>query len=132
MSQIGIEQGEGKKYPGQKFLEYQLSWFGRVYCEDDDVTFADRDKAKKAFIAFLEAYADSGEAIEGKEKMDEFKTGFKGLHDAVYPRVVKDETHLYGYKVMNGILKNRSLGYEITGQPQKGPWTVIRVDANYE
>lgn len=132
MSQVGIEQREGKKYPGQKFLEYQLSWFGRVYCKDDDVTFADRDKVKKAFIAFLKAYADSGETVDGKEKMAEFQTEFKRLHDAVYPSVVKDKTHPYGYKKMNDILKNHNLGYEIVGQPQKGPWTVIRVDANHE
>ena len=50
---------EHKNYSGQKYLEYQLSWFGKVYSEDDDITFADKDKAKKAFLAFLVFHPDS-------------------------------------------------------------------------
>lgn len=120
------QRKEQKNHSGQKYLEYQLSWFGKTYHSEDDPTFVDNVIENKPLVAFLEAYADSGEAIEGKEKMAEFQTEFKRLHDAVYPSVVKDKTHLYGYKVMNGTLKNRSLGYEITGQTQRGPWKVIK------
>lgn len=126
------QRKEQKNYSGQKYLEYQLSWFGKTYHPEDDLAFVDNVIENKPLVAFLEAYADSGETVEGKEKMTEFQTEFKRLHDAVYPSVVKDKTHPYGYKVMNDILKNRNLGYEIAGQPQKGPWTVIRVDANCE
>lgn len=126
-----ILRKEHKNYSGQKYLEYQLSWFGKVYSEDDDITFADKDKAKKEFVAFLESYAESGGQIEGPE-MKAFQAEFKRLHDAVYPSVVKDQTHSYGYQVMNKILKNRILGYEIIGQPRKGPWRVIRAGANQE
>lgn len=61
---------EGIGHMGQKYLEYQLSWFGKKYCEDNDITFVDKKKAKKEFIAFLEKYAESGEEIDGCEKMD--------------------------------------------------------------
>ena len=76
---------------GQKYLEYQFSWFGKTYSKDDDITFADEDKKKKALIAFLEAYANSGEEIDGKEKMDAFKAEFKKLHDAMYPSVLSNQ-----------------------------------------
>lgn len=124
------QRKEEKNHSGQKYLEYQLSWFGKTYHPEDDLAFVDNVIENKPLVAFLEAYADSGEAIEGKEKMVAFQTEFKRLHDAVYPSVVKDKTHPYGHKVMNGILKDRNLGYEITGQLQKGPWRVIRAEAN--
>lgn len=126
------QREDGVNHTGQIYLEHQLSWFGKTYHSGDDLIFADNIIENQPLVAFLKAYADSGETVEGKEKMAEFQTEFKRLHDAVYPSVVKDKTHPYGYKVMNDILKNRNLGYEITGQPQKGPWTVIRVDANHE
>ena len=49
-------------------MEYQLSWLGKKYCEDDDITYADKEKAQKEFIEFLEPYAESGEQIVGKGK----------------------------------------------------------------
>ncbi|MBD5155771.1 MAG: DEAD/DEAH box helicase family protein [Oscillibacter sp.] len=119
---------EGVNRTGQKYLEYQFSWFGKTYCKDDDMTFADKDKDKKAFIAFLEAYADSGEIIDGKEQMDAFCDKFTTLYDAVYPRATKDKDRSYKHLKMNILLKERSLEYEITGQPQNGPWQVVRTN----
>lgn len=117
-----------RQHIGQKYLEYQLSWFGKVYCEDDDMTFFDPEKAKERFIEFLESYAESADAIEGTEKMKEFQTQFARLHDIVYPRAVKDKKREYGYLKMNEILKERNLGYRLEGKPQVGPWTVIEFE----
>ena len=51
------EKNECKSLEGQKYLEYQLSWFGKKYCADNDITFVDKKKAKKEFTAFLENYS---------------------------------------------------------------------------
>lgn len=117
---------------GQIYLEHQLSWFGKTYHLEDDLAFAGNVIENRPLVAFLEQYAESGEEIEGSEKMKVFQAEFKRLHDTVYPCVKKDKTHSYGHKVMNDILRDRSMGYEITGRPNNGPWRVIRVDANQE
>lgn len=111
---------------GQKYLEHQLSWFGRTYCEDDDITYADKDKAKKALTAFLESYAASGEQIEEPEKMAEFQKAFTELYDAAFARADKNIGRDYKYMKMNSLLEDQNIDYMIEGKPQKGPWTVIR------
>ena len=58
---------------GQKYLEHQLSWLGKTYCIDDDITFADKEKAKKDFVTFLEFYVKNREQIEGEESMSTFQ-----------------------------------------------------------
>lgn len=122
---------EGIGHMGQKYLEYQLSWFGKKYCEDNDITFVDKKKAKKEFIAFLEKYAESGEEIDGCEKMELFQVEFTRLHDAVFPRADKNPDRFYKHEKMNKILKVHGIGYEIGGRPQKGPWSVIRVGVEH-
>lgn len=122
---------ESENRMGQKYLEYQLSWFGKKYCADNDITFVDKKKAKKEFIAFLEKYAESGEEIDGSEKMELFQVEFTRLHDAVFPRADKNPDRSYKHDKMNKILKAHGIGYEIGGMPRKGPWSVIRVDVDH-
>lgn len=118
-------------HTGQKYLEHQLSWFGKKYCVDDDITYADKEKAKKELIAFLESYAKRGEEIDGSEKMKLFQAEFTRLHDAVFPRADKNPDRSYKHDKMNKILKAHGIGYEIGGMPRKGPWSVIRVDVDH-
>lgn len=113
---------------GQKYLEYQLSWFGKTYCVDDDITFADKDKAKKAFVAFLESYAESKEEIiVGTDRAEKFQTTFIQLFDDAYYKSDRNSRE-YGIKKMNNLLKKNQVKYVIEGNPQSGPWTVIRLD----
>ena len=64
---------------GQKYLEYQLSWFGKKYCEDDDITVVGTEQAKEKFLSFLEAYAKSGEEIVEEEEMETFQAEFTSI-----------------------------------------------------
>lgn len=112
---------------GQKYLEYQLSWFGKKYCEDDDITFADKEKAKKELLAFLEPYAEKGTRIVTGEEMNEFSREFIKLFDAAYGKSDRNSRE-YGAKKINKLLEEQSIGYNINGKPQAGPWTVVRVD----
>lgn len=121
------ERQEGAAHVGQKYLEYQLSWFGKIYCVDDDITFADKEKAKKKLIDFLESYVESGEEIVAGEMMDMFKKRFIDLYDAAFSKSDINSRE-YGAKKMNDLLKKQNMRYEIEGKPQAGPWTVIRFD----
>lgn len=124
------QRSEGVNYTGQKYLEYQLAWFGKSYSVDDDITFADKEKAKKEFIAFLEVYAESGKIIETEEKMEEFQEKFTRLHDMAYTRADKNRDRIYKFKKMNDLLNEHGLKYVIDGKPQAGPWTIKRADSN--
>ena len=109
--QAGMEQQE-KKRVGQKYLEYQLSWFGKVYCVDDDITFADKDKAKKAFVAFLESYAESEVEID-KEEQQRFKPDFTRLYDAAFGRADPNKGRVYSITKMNSLLEDAHINYMV-------------------
>lgn len=120
---LGLEK---TNFTGQKYLEHQLSWFGKAYCIDDDITFADKEKARTAFVTFLEFYAENREQIEGEESMNTFQKKFTELYDAAFPRADKNIGRNYKFAKMNSLLEERSVNYMIEGKPQKGPWTVTR------
>ena len=109
--QAGMEQQE-KKRVGQKYLEYQLSWFGKVYCVDDDITFADKNKAKKAFVAFLESYAESEVQID-KEEQQRFKPDFTRLYDAAFGRADPNKGRVYSITKMNSLLEDVHINYKV-------------------
>lgn len=109
--QAGMDQQE-KKRVGQKYLEYQLSWFGKVYCVDDDITFADKDKAKKAFIAFLESHADGGVQID-KEEQQRFRSEFTQLYDAAFGRADPNKGRVYSITKMNSLLEDAHISYKV-------------------
>ena len=115
---------------GQKYLEYQLSWFGKKYCEDDDITFADSEKAKKEFIDFLESYAKSGEHIEDRGKESPFRKKFTELSDAAFGRWGKHPEIYYHIDVMNKRLKKEKIDYRIESYSKY--WVVERYNCAME
>ena len=117
---------------GQKYLEYQLSWFGKKYCEDDDITFADREKAKKEFIDFLESYAKSGEHIEDRGKESPFRKKFTELSDAAFGRWGRHPESYYHIDVMNKRLKKEKIDYKICSHENSKYWKVERYNCEME
>lgn len=101
---------KGKSPVGQKYLKYQLSWFGKEYYVDDDITFADEKKAEMEFMDFLKSYAKSGKEIDNKHR-DSFKTEFTRLVDAVFGRQDRNKERKYGIKKINSILKEKKINY---------------------
>lgn len=97
---------------GQKYLEYQLSWFGKAYCVDDDITFADKDKAKKAFIAFLESHAKGGVQID-KEEQQRFRSEFTQLYDAAFGRADPNKGRVYSITKMNSLLEDAHIKFAV-------------------
>lgn len=126
---LGLEH---TNFTGQKYLEHQLSWFGKTYCIDDDITFADKERARSEFLEFLESYVSSGESIEDLKEIECFQDEFTRRYDAAFPRADKNKGRPYKYKKMNDLLRMRSIGYKIDGKPQAGPWTVIEFEWDSE
>lgn len=108
---------------GQKYLEYQLSWFGKKYCEDSDITFADKEKAKKEFIDFLESYVESGEQIVDTGEESQFRKKFTKLCDAALGRKEPNLKRIYHISKMNKLLKENHIDYKVDSKSSY--WLVI-------
>lgn len=108
---------------GQKYLEYQLLWFGKEYCENDDITFSNKKKAKEDFLDFLKSYV--GNEI-GKEDKNSFMRKFAELHDRAFGREDKNKGRTYGINKMNKILKNKEVNYKVVSS--SGCWMVQKCD----
>lgn len=122
-------QQDPKYFPGQKYLEYQLSWFAKTYNIDDDITYADKEKSKKEFIYFLEEYVNSELQID-KESQEKFKEMFTKLHDSAFGRADRNLERTYGIRKMNGLLEDQNLNYEIVNK--KSYWIVCKSDSSLE
>lgn len=117
---------------GQGYLEYQISWFGKVYCEDNDVTFKDTEKAKAALLSFLKSCSTSGLVFENENQtsnrlakvnnkdndrvygdQDKFKKEFTLLYDAAYGREDRNNSRYYDLNKINKLLQKMDLPFEI-------------------
>ena len=121
---------ESENRMGQKYLEYQLSWFGKKYCEDDDITYVDKEKAKKEFVAFLESYVESGEQIVERDENAPFRVRFTKLHDAAFGKWGPNKKRIYSIDVMNKSLKAKNINYKIVSYSKY--WIVEKCDWEIE
>ncbi len=123
---------EGLKVHGQSYLECQLSWFGKKYDEENDITLAGKNKAEKKLIEFLEAYV-SNEEFLFKDAQDKFSKEFTELHDKTFPRQDPNRERVYGVSKINTILKKHKMNYEIESKREKVGdkktyWKVVKID----
>lgn len=109
-----VQDSKCISHMGQKYLEYQLSWFGKKYCEDNDITFADKEKAKKEFIAFLETYSTDNRQI-AKDEKEMFRMQFTKLYDAAFGRMERDKRRIYGIDLANKGLKAKNINFKVVG-----------------
>lgn len=112
---------------GQKYLEYQLLWFGKEYCVNDDITFSNKKETKKEFLEFLKYYAENEIRIEDH---DSFESQFTELHDRAFGRKDKNKGRKYGIRKMNIILKNEEINYKV--ERSSGCWMVQKCDRETE
>ncbi len=101
---------------GQKYLEYQLSWFGKKYCEDDDMTLGDKKKVKKEFLDFLKSYAEGGEQIVDKGEESPFRVNFTKLYDAAFGRKEPNLKRIYNINKMNKLLQEENIDYKVNSK----------------
>lgn len=116
------EQGM-RRLTGQKYLEYQYSWFGKQYCVDNDVTLRGKTKAEALFTDFLNPYVEKGMQIR-KEDQEQFRRKFMGLYDNAFGREDKNQGRIYGKDKMNKILEKQGLIYRV--QSTSNGWKVVR------
>ncbi len=115
------------RLPGQKYLEYQLSWFGKQYCADDDITLCGKTKAEALFTDFLDSHVDKEIRIK-KADQKRFREEFAELYDNVFGREDKNQDRTYGINKMNKVLQKQKLNYQI--QNTSDGWEVVRVYAD--
>lgn len=115
------ESGEA----GQKYLEYQLSWFDKEYCADNDISLNCQRKAEKEFFNFLNMYAEKQTQLK-KEEQKQFIEDFTQLHDVAFPRADKNKNRNYSINKMNKILNDHDLGFKV--ESELVYWKVIKFD----
>lgn len=129
-----LEEMESDKtdvLPGQKYLEYQLSWFGETYKKKNDISLVDKDEGIKNFIKFLDYYVENGIQMH-KDGQDSFSREFTELHDAVFQRRDKNKGRPYGTVTINNALKEHGFGYKVksvrlNSEGRLTVWIVVRV-----
>ena len=140
-----MQDDRTSELPGQKYLEYQLSWFEEVYDEDNDITLIDKDEGMKKLIEFLERYVEN-DVYMSKDEQDEdkceqtnFSKEFTERYDAVFPRRDKNKSQnraAYGINQINKALKEHNIPYKIASpqvrdkdtKKKKTVWKVVRID----
>ncbi|MDR1090303.1 MAG: DEAD/DEAH box helicase family protein [Prevotella sp.] len=126
---------DGQKYTGQKYLEFQMSWFGKTYDEENDITVTDDTKTKEEFTGFLESYA--GKKLftkndNGEDEQDKFRKEFTRLSDKVFGRQDKNKDRVsYGLDITNTTLVKYNVPYKVksdrsTTGNKKTFWEVVR------
>lgn len=134
-------EAECNTYIGQWLLEYQLSWFGKEYRIDNDLTFQDKDKKKKELITFLENHAKNNTIFETESQKNrrtewgsqaevdgkyysqgEFRKKFTELYDAAFGRADKNKERVYSCSKINDLLCDSKLSFKLDNN--KNGWTV--------
>jgi superfamily II DNA or RNA helicase len=111
--------------PGQKVLEYVLSWFGKCYIEANDVSIHHGGVAVKNLEDFLKHYADDNIKIT-KEEQEKFSQEFTQLYDEAFHRADKNKERDYGIAKINKLLKNNNLPYKVNSS--KSTWSIVEWD----
>ncbi len=122
---------EGMKVSGQKYLEYQLSWFGKKYDKENDVTLTGIGKAEKEFITFIESCVHGKRRVY-KDDQKSFKTTFTRLYNLAFYN--KDSIKpLYDINKMNKLLEKQNIVYKVESERDKEPpratyWVLVNFD----
>lgn len=121
--------------PGQEYMEYQYNWFGKEYKSETDTTFANKEEAKDALIAFLESHADGSMLLYTKDKDSDtykFKEKFTLLYDEAFERNDKNHGVLYDISKINRLLEDHQLNYMLEsdrkkiGENRGTYWSLVR------
>jgi hypothetical protein len=133
---------EGQEVKGQNYLEYQLSWFGKKYYKENDLTLADKDEGKKKLIDFLESYADNGKQLfdnidKDKSEQVKFRREITKFIDSSFGKQDPNKKPLgYGKDKINKILMDYSMDYKVESFTEKRNevkrqyWKVVRLDSD--
>lgn len=100
------------KGSGQKYLEHQLSWFGKKYDEENDISITGISKEEKELIEFLEFHVANETQLFGDKKLI-FRKEFTRLHDKVFDRLDINQIRIYGHNLIKEAFEKHNMNYEI-------------------
>lgn len=129
---------EGLKISGQKYLEYQLSWFGKKYDRANDITLVDKNAARDEFITFLETTTVNEVKLFGTVKK-EFRENFTRLHDKVFPRRDPNLKRIYGNDTINQVFNEHNMNYALEVVPSEtvegkkiSYWKIVKFNREHD
>lgn len=127
---------EGLKVSGQKYLEYQLSWFSKKYDVENDITLPGKSKEEKKLIEFLESYVINEEKLF-EDVQDGFSKEFTALHDKAFSRQERNKKREYKICKINTILKEHKMNYEVESHREnsggkKTYWKVVKLNPEHD
>jgi len=126
-----LEEMQGSdpaELPGQKYLEYQLSWFGKKYSVVNDITLKDQDESLKHLIEFLGSYTNFNTHIPVCDQM-KFREELTKLIDRAFGKQDKNN-RTYGSDKINKVFEKYNVRYMIepvrkTSGARETYWRVI-------
>jgi len=123
-----MQSSGSSRLPGQKYLEYQLSWFGHKYKRTNDISLVDKEATKKKFIEFLDEHADGRKMFKDEQPL--FRLEFTRLHDATFGRHgPNSERNKYGLDVIKKVLGKHDITFDIQSisDKQNGTyWLIVK------
>lgn len=118
---------------GQKYLEYQLSWFGKEFDVDNDITLVGHDKAINEFEDFLDSYAEKTDSVEdmNSDEFKTFRTIFTSKHDKAYKSKDNRGKDGYGPVIIKKVLEENNLNYALYKSNERPTlYRIIRLEDN--
>ena len=124
-----MQESNPNELPGQKYLEYQLSWLGKEYSRENDITLKDKDEGLKCLLEFLRSYADNNNKILVSDQM-KFREELTELIDSTFGKQDKNN-RTYGSDKINKVFEKCNICYRI--DPVRGTtgaretcWIVVK------
>jgi hypothetical protein len=130
-----MQRSNPDELPGQKYLEYQLSWFGKVYSRANDITLMDKDECLKSLLEFLGSYADNNTKIL-KSEQENFKKELGALIRNAFGKQDKNNGRTtHATKKTNSIFEDCNIGYRLKSERESTGaretyWIVVRSQRN--
>jgi len=128
-----MQRSNPDELPGQKYLQYQLSWFGKKYSRENDITLKDKDEGLKSLLEFLGSYADNRTKIAACDQ-NKFREELTGLIDNTFGKQDKNN-RTYGVDKIDKVFEKCNICYKIhkirgTTGARETYWTVVRSQRN--
>lgn len=110
---------DSKSSIGQKYLEYQLSLFGKKYYAENSLTVNNKTNSVEELMNFLKSHAVEEKQMNKKEQ-EHFRKQFTMLYDAAFQRLDPNKERDYGINIINKALTTQNIGYIVTSTTVKG------------
>jgi len=113
-----MQNDTDNELPGQKYLEQQLSWFGKTYDRKNDITLTGRNEGRAELIDYWESHV-TNETKMFKDKQCDFKKELTRLIIEVFGHQDKNKSRIYSKDKYNTTLSKYDVSYKIESGTEK-------------